>query len=274
MAVPTGNDSKKIAIDVYNNEHILIIREGSGSRCRELIVHDASAKYLAPRILSRPVFRLRMLEEVALALDELEALRLADLTALHHEPAAEQMGVSRATFGRIVERARRKVADALINGKALRMGGGPVLLPAKLPSVLQQTQHHGELKSMKIAIVTDDEKTISPHFGRANGFVILTVEDGKVIGRETRQRQNACDGQGHEHPHDHETGHGGHHCGALVELIADCAMVLVCRMGGGMYRQLQAAGIRPVFTELTNIDEAVRSLLEGNLSASEPNLCH
>ncbi|HUJ12038.1 MAG TPA: DUF134 domain-containing protein, partial [Verrucomicrobiae bacterium] len=115
----------------------------------------------------------RTLKEVALALDELEALRLADLTALHHEAAAEQMGISRATFGRIVESARRKVADALINGKALRMGGGPVLLSAKLPSILQQTQPHGELKSMKIAIVTDDERTISPHFGRASGFVIL-----------------------------------------------------------------------------------------------------
>jgi uncharacterized protein len=216
---------------------------------------------------------LRTLEEVALALDELEALRLADLTALHHEPAATQMGVSRATFGRIVERARRKVADALINGKALRMGGGPVLLPAKLPNVLQQTKH-GELKSMKIAVVTDDEKTISSHFGRANGFVILTVEDGKVIGRETRQRQNGCDGHGNEHPHDHEAGHAGRHCGELVKIIADCAIVLVCRMGGGMYRQLQAAEIRPVFTELTDIDEAVRSLLEGTLSASGPNLCH
>jgi predicted DNA-binding protein (UPF0251 family)/predicted Fe-Mo cluster-binding NifX family protein len=208
-----------------------------------------------------------MLEEVSLALDELEALRLADLTALHHEPAAEQMGVSRATFGRILERARRKVADALINGKALRMEGGPVLLPATLASVLQQPQHLGESKSMKIAVVTDDEKTISPHFGRARGFVVLTIENGRVVDRKTRPRENGCDEQGHEHPH-------GHHCGELVELIADCALVLVCRMGGGLYGRLQAAGIRPVFTEVANIDEAVRALLEGTLSASEPNLCH
>jgi predicted Fe-Mo cluster-binding NifX family protein len=45
-------------------------------------------------------------------------------------------------------------------------------------------------------------------------------------------------------------------------------------MGGGLYGRLQAAGIRPVFTEVANIDEAVRALLEGTLSASEPNLCH
>ncbi|HUI08194.1 MAG TPA: DUF134 domain-containing protein [Verrucomicrobiae bacterium] len=239
------------------------------AHCPRRIRQLPSATYFKPAGIP-----LRTLEEIALALDELEALRLADLTALHHETAAEQMGVSRATFGRIVERARRKVADALINGKALRLEGGPVLLPATLPCVLQKTQHSGESKSMKIAAVTDDEKTISPHFGRACGFVILTVENGKVIDRETRRRQNGCDGQGHEQAHDHGVEQAGHHCGELVELIADCAVVLVCRMGGGMYRRLQAAGIRPVFTELMNIDEAVRALLEGTLSASEPNLCH
>jgi len=217
---------------------------------------------------------LRMLEDVALSLDEVEALRLADLKALHQKPAAEQMGVSRATFGRIVESARRKVADALINGKALRLGGGPVLLPASLHGVQQPTSNQKEFTSLKIAIATDDEKTISPHFGRACGFVILTVKDGQVIDRESRRRQNGCDGQGHEHAHDHGVGQAGHHCGELVELIADCAVVLVCRMGGGLYGRLQAAGIRPVFTELTNIDEAAHSLLAGTLPESEPNLCH
>jgi uncharacterized protein len=66
------------------------------------------------------------LEEVALAVDELEALRLADLDGLYHGDAAERMGVSRATFGRIVETARRKVAEALVRGKALKIGGGEV----------------------------------------------------------------------------------------------------------------------------------------------------
>ena len=59
-----------------------------------------------------------------LTLDQLEALRLADLMGLYHEEAAEEMGISRATFGRIVEEARRKIADALVNGKALLIEGG------------------------------------------------------------------------------------------------------------------------------------------------------
>jgi predicted DNA-binding protein (UPF0251 family) len=66
------------------------------------------------------------LEEVALSVDELEALRLADLEGLYQDDAAARMGVSRPTFARVVEAARRKVAAALVRGQALRIGGGPV----------------------------------------------------------------------------------------------------------------------------------------------------
>ncbi|MDD3846236.1 MAG: DUF134 domain-containing protein [Syntrophorhabdaceae bacterium] len=61
------------------------------------------------------------LDEVDLKMDELEALRLADFEGLYQEEAARQMNISRATFGRIVEAAHRKVADAILHGKALRI---------------------------------------------------------------------------------------------------------------------------------------------------------
>jgi len=66
------------------------------------------------------------LEEVRLMRDELEALRLADLEGLYQADAAAKMGVSRQTFGNIAESARRKVADALVNGRALRIQGGVI----------------------------------------------------------------------------------------------------------------------------------------------------
>ncbi|MDD5011937.1 MAG: DUF134 domain-containing protein [Phycisphaerae bacterium] len=69
---------------------------------------------------------LRHLEEIIITLDEFEALRLADFEGLYQEEAAERMGVSRPTFGRIIEAARKKVADSLINGKALKIEGGTV----------------------------------------------------------------------------------------------------------------------------------------------------
>ena len=66
------------------------------------------------------------LEEVALSLDELEAVRLADLNGLYQEQAAPKMDISRSAFARILESARRKIADALVHGKSLKLAGGPV----------------------------------------------------------------------------------------------------------------------------------------------------
>lgn len=67
---------------------------------------------------------LTRLEEVRLPLEELEALRLADLEGLPQAAAAASMGVSRHTFGRVLASARRNVAQALVSGQALRIEGG------------------------------------------------------------------------------------------------------------------------------------------------------
>jgi uncharacterized protein len=61
------------------------------------------------------------LEEVCLSLDELEAIRLADYEGLYHKQAAEKMNISRPTFGRILGEARRKLAETIVVGKALRI---------------------------------------------------------------------------------------------------------------------------------------------------------
>jgi predicted DNA-binding protein (UPF0251 family) len=67
------------------------------------------------------------LEVETLRQDELEALRLADIEGLYQEAAAERMGVSRATFARILERARSTVARALLEERLLMIGEGPVV---------------------------------------------------------------------------------------------------------------------------------------------------
>jgi len=69
----------------------------------------------------------RELETNVLTLDGLEALRLADLEGLYQEEAAERMGVSRATFARTLTAARRALADALVNGKAIEFEEGTVV---------------------------------------------------------------------------------------------------------------------------------------------------
>jgi predicted DNA-binding protein (UPF0251 family) len=72
-------------------------------------------------------------EVVLLTLDEYEAIRLADFEGLYQEQGASRMNISRQTFGRIIEAARRKVADTLVNGKVLRIEGGSVSMKAEIP---------------------------------------------------------------------------------------------------------------------------------------------
>jgi predicted DNA-binding protein (UPF0251 family) len=89
--------------------------------CRRRVAGQPAASIFKPAGIPTA-----LLEEVVLTLDEFEAIRLADLDGLYQEPAAAEMGVSRPTFSRITAEARRKLADALVHGKALRIEGGPV----------------------------------------------------------------------------------------------------------------------------------------------------
>ncbi|SRR6266545_2183502 len=91
------------------------------------------ARPLSPRsIVGRPVATLfkpggvPALSQIRMTLDEFEAVRLADLEALHQEEGARRMGVSRQTFGRVLAAAHRKVAQALVLGHSLRIEGGTV----------------------------------------------------------------------------------------------------------------------------------------------------
>ena len=88
---------------------------------------------------------LSMLEEVILNVDEFEAIRLADLEGLYQEQAAEKMKVSRPTFGRIIDSAHKKVAEALVKGKALKIEGGEFEMAAMRKFKCYDCQHSWEL---------------------------------------------------------------------------------------------------------------------------------
>jgi len=80
------------------------------------VFFDPKAVYFKPRAIP-----LSMLEEVDLGLDELEALRLCDLENLEQKKAAKKMNISQSTLQRILTSARKKIAEALIKGKAIRI---------------------------------------------------------------------------------------------------------------------------------------------------------
>ena len=74
---------------------------------------------------------MRQLRHVELTFDEVEAVRLCDLGGMYQSEAAEKMNVSRQTLGRILESAHKKIADALIGGKALKIDGGNINVMGK-----------------------------------------------------------------------------------------------------------------------------------------------
>ncbi len=119
------------------------------------------------------------LEEVILSLDELEALRLSDLKGLYQDAAARAMGISRQTFGRIIESARQKSADALLNGKALRITGGNVRL-----------KNEGE-ENMKIAVPTIGDQ-IDQHFGHCEKYSVFTIDDKAIVAEECMASPAGC----------------------------------------------------------------------------------
>ena len=87
-------------------------------KCRR-VACDVPARYFKPQGIP-----LCALEEIELALDEVEAMRLTDVEDMYQAEAAERMGISRQTLGNIIARAHKKVATAILEGKALRIGDG------------------------------------------------------------------------------------------------------------------------------------------------------
>jgi predicted DNA-binding protein (UPF0251 family) len=107
------------------------------------IINHPGVTYFKPQGIP-----IRFLDQVELGIDEFEAIRLADFEGLNQEEAAPKMNISRATFGRIVTEARNKIANALVNGKAIRIEGGTVYLhpPGQL---INGRGHHGHRHGWK-----------------------------------------------------------------------------------------------------------------------------
>ncbi len=116
---------------------------------------------------------------------------------------------------------------------------------------------------MKIAVVTDDGKTIHAHFGQAPYYEVLTVENNNIVGRERREKPSHAHGGDHDH---HVMGGGDTHATGMAKVIADCQVVLARGMGQPAYEALKAAGLEPILTDKATIDEAVNAYIRGELS--------
>ena len=124
---------------------------------------------------------------------------------------------------------------------------------------------------MKIAAVSDDEVTISQHFGRAPYYVVVTVKEGKVVAKETRPKAGHHTFAAHElhklapgERHGYDEGARTRHS-SMAETLYDCQVVLAGGMGWGGYEAMQGYGIEPIVTDVADIDEAVALYLAGRL---------
>jgi len=127
---------------------------------------------------------------------------------------------------------------------------------------------------MKIAIVSDDEKTISRHFGRAKNYVVVSVENEKVITRKTLPKPDLCHSGSRRHGRQrqgsvHEAkGFGPHANDAhrhLFENIWDCDILVTRGMGQGAYLDLQQLGVKTIVTDITDIDAAIDAMLDDTI---------
>ncbi len=126
---------------------------------------------------------------------------------------------------------------------------------------------------MKIAAVSEDGVTVSQHFGRAPFYVVVTVENGKIVSRETRDKMGHNQFTGEHEKHGHEADPRGHgfdpaaqnRHARMVVTIADCEVLLAGGMGAGAYESMKQANIRPIVTDVNSIDAAVQAYLSGNL---------
>ncbi len=127
---------------------------------------------------------------------------------------------------------------------------------------------------MKIAAISEDGTTVSQHFGRAPYYVVVTVEDGKVVSKEKRDKAGHHTFTAHQEEHLAPGERHGYDAGAqarhatMAQSIDDCQVLIAGGMGWGAYESLKSRGIETVVTDVEGIDEAVKFYLQGKL----PNL--
>lgn len=121
---------------------------------------------------------------------------------------------------------------------------------------------------MKIAFVSDNGTTISPHFGRARSFLVVTLVEGQEVAREMRAK-DSCHGHAHHGSGDHhaaeEHDHDDRAHAEMLTAITDCQIVIAGGMGAGMDRRLRAAGLQTIRTRVREIDQALQTFLAGEL---------
>ncbi|MGN1014936.1 MAG: DUF134 domain-containing protein [Butyricicoccus sp.] len=231
------------------------------SRCRRIC--------LEPEYDTFVPYGVNEYERVVLTVDEYEAIRLIDYEKRTHEQCARQMGISRTTVTEMYERARTKVSDCIVNGKALHISGGNYRLcdgsawqccgkncgranaaPPRPPVVRERSA------IARIAVPCANG-AVFPHFGRAQQFWLYTVEQGQVAGKQTIDTEGS-----------------GHRALAGVLAAQQVDTVICGGIGVGAQTALAEAGIQLYSGVSGDADDAVQALLSDTLECNPEASCH
>lgn len=205
-------------------------------------------------------------EPIILTVDEYETIRLIDREGLSQEQCCRRMQVARTTVQKIYDSARKKLAEALTDGRPLKIEGGEYRLcngqnrycgiDKCHKQELYQTYQKAKGENIMRIAVTYENGQIFQHFGHTEQFKVYDVEEGKVISSEVV----STNGQGH---------------GALAEVLnALQADTLICGgIGGGAQNALASAGIRLYGGVTGEADAAVEALLSGTLAYNPDVRC-
>ena len=188
---------------------------------------------------------------VVMTLDEYEAIRLLDHLGLTQKACAARMGVARTTVTAIYDSARKKLADALVNGKTLQIRGGSYALAMhETESIIRKGP-----EDMRIA-ATYENGNIFQHFGHTEQFKLYDVENGTIV----REQIVDTNGSGH---------------GALAGFLKAAQVdALICGgIGMGAQMALAEAGITLYGGVTGSADEAARALASGSLRYDPDAVC-
>ncbi|UFH60222.1 DUF134 domain-containing protein [Sulfurovum mangrovi] len=181
-------------------------------------------------------------EMIQMSDDELEALYLADFRGLYQEECAKQLGVSRPTFAKIIKSARKKVTEMLMYGKGIEL--------------LQ------EKRNFVLVYPTNDRVTIHPYFLTAKLFAFAKIEEDSIVSISYIDNPvyQALHAKGITIVDDDSA--KGMAAGRIIPpLLKKGNMLVVKSLGEGMKRNIEGIGLNIEYSDLSDIDTVLESLI-------------
>jgi predicted Fe-Mo cluster-binding NifX family protein len=127
--------------------------------------------------------------------------------------------------------------------------------------------------SGKIAVATNNQKTVTGHIGKCKAFMIYEIEDDKILNKELRENLFTNHRMSHrKHPYG-EGGRHGHNHTHLIEGLKDCSYLISKGGGWRVVEDLKEYKIATLFTEVELINDAVDKFIRGELKNDERLVC-